>query len=151
MDKFIKWIAKKDLEGVNLEPVNYGSDYFYNAPAVSFSGVLVSIPWGSGYYHAAALEKMIIKYCERYNYKIYTRGYNLGGIWFSVCKPADAAALDLYTVYQDKSIKQYEIVAHNYYTGRIDLNGRSLNDTARVIMDKWEARYLKALKEVKTA
>ena len=151
MDKFTKWLKNKGFEGVTLEAVRFGSDYFYNAPAVSFSAVLVSISWSSGYGHAARTEKRIRDYVKRYGYKVYTSGCNMGGLWFTVCRPADAAALDLYSIYQDRSVKQYEIVAHNYYTGRIDLNGRSLNDTARAIMDKWEARYIKALKEVKTA
>lgn len=151
MDRFIKWMQKKAFDNVTIEPVKYGSDYFKKADPVLFDAVMVSIPFDRYYCKASQLERMIVKYATRYGYMVYYRGYNLHGIWFTVCKPADAAALALYYEYQDRSIKQYEIVAHNYYIGRLSLTGRTLNDIAGAIMDKWEKRYINALREIKTA
>ena len=151
MDNFIKWINKRDFDGVTLESVNYGADYFKTAPAVHFEAVGVFIPWESSYYRAASIEKQIIKYINRYGYTVYYRSSNLSGLYFTVCRPSDADALRLYDSFVEKSVRQWELIQHNYYIGRITLNGRTLNDIARNIMRKYEARYIETLKEAKTA
>ena len=144
MDNCIKWLEKYSYD---FEVNTIGENYFYGVDPVHFPCVVVLFPFGTGYNIQS--EKKMLKYINRFNYTVVSSGYTNHGSWYIVTTAAAAASYNLYRSYMDRSIKQFELVQHNYYTGRLHLD--NLNKTTRGIMNKWENRYKKAVKGVKTA
>ena len=84
MKKLINYLNKN---GVDFRPVSYGSNYFYNAPALEFDGIIASFDYTSGnYYKASADLAKLEKYCARYGYSVFNRGVNPKCIYIHIMK-----------------------------------------------------------------
>ena len=139
MKNLIKWLTKHNYY---FKSDYIGENYFFNIPAIHFNCVLINLEFSVDY--AASRDRYLLNYINKY-YGVVSSGFNASGCWYIVTRKADKEAYNLYRAYMDRSIKQFEIVQHNYYIGRIKLD--NLNQTTRNIMIKWENRYKKALEK----
>ena len=140
MKNLVNWLTS---HGYNFKNDHIGENYFFNVPAVRFDCVLISLNYNGEY--TAKRDKQLLTYINRYNYGIMSSGHNLHGCWYIVTTAQNLRSYRLYRSYMDRSIKQFEIIQHNYYVGRIKLD--NLNQTTKNIMIKWENRYKKALEK----
>lgn len=100
--------------GFEYQITTFGNSYFYNAPAVIFSGAFVTLYSGE----CNSREwSMFQRYCNRNGYTVKTWGGYPGCTTYTVCRSADSAALKLYTEYSQRSVKACEKTMHLRYTG----------------------------------
>lgn len=140
MKKLFNYLSKN---GVDFRPVSYGSNYFYNAPAVEFNGVIASFDYTSGNYHKATAElAKLEKYCARYGYTVFNRGVNPKCVYIHIMKTTDRAALDLYYQFQDASQKEFWQTVHERRLAGLDTSEE--NEIAKKIMFRYGSEYNKA-------
>lgn len=147
MKKLLNYLNKN---GVIFRPVSYGSDYFYNAPALAFEGVIASFDYTSGnYYKASAELAKLEKYCARYGYKTFNNGVNPSCVFVHIMKATEKAQLDLYLQFQELSTNEFWQVVHERRQTGLDMSEE--NEIAKKIMFRYGSEYNKAFAEQKNA
>lgn len=139
MNKLLKWL---DKNGFDYKIVKYGSDYFYNT-SVSFDAVMVVFD-REKYGSCIKASEKVEKYAARYGYKIITDGYNISGAWLSIGTSENVLSLHNYWNYQEKAIKECEVIMHNYHlNGIYNSHHAQLESELKSIMSKYESEYIK--------
>lgn len=136
MKKIYKYL---DNNGISYRRETFGSRYFYNVQYI-FDGVIVSMD----YRHSAKREKLL-KYCQRYGYKIMyeSRIFPDFSIHYSIATATDAENANNYYYYQEKSLAEWEQMQHEEYSkGNYDIN-----EKGKAIMQKWEKAYMQTIAE----
>lgn len=99
----------------------YGDNsYFTNAPNFIYPGAVVILDYNTSapadyYRKQKQLEKMILKYCKRYNYEIKSR-YFYGEQVMTITTCADQEAANNYYFFRDRCRQECEQEAHRLYT-----------------------------------
>lgn len=131
--------------GFEYQITTFGNSYFYNAPAVIFSGMNVTLY--SGEYYSKEWSAFQ-RYCNRYGYTVKPWGGYPGCTTFTVCRSVDSAALKLYNEYSQRSVNACEKTMHlrhtGFFSGESDLE---FNDRLTGIMAFYESEYLQALEK----
>lgn len=140
MKKLINYLNKN---GVDFRPVSYGSNYFYNAPALEFDGIIASFDYTSGNYHKASADlAKLEKYCSRYGYKTFNNGVNPDHLFVHIMKATEKAQLVLYYQYQEASKNEFWQVVHERRLAGLDTSEE--NEIAKKIMFRYGSEYNKA-------
>ena len=149
MKKMYKYLEKI---GATYEPVNYGSDYFFNVPTLSIDGAIVSFDYSGGvpsyYMKIAQIEKMILTYCHKYGYTVFNRGGFPGCRYFSICRTDDIEKLDYLNSFVRTSVDECERVIHEYIAG---MRSGCENDDIRAVMDSYGRDYLESVRALASA
>lgn len=139
MKNLIKWLERN---GYSYETVRYGSGYFPNT-SISYECVMVFLDrekYGACVKGSAKIEK----YACRYGYKIISDGYNLGGAWLSIGTSEIVNQLKLYWKYQEKAVRECEIIMHNYHLNNIYTSHHAeLEKELKRVMAYYESEYIK--------
>lgn len=140
-----KMFAYLDKLGADYERVQYGSDYFRNAPRVEFDAAIVFFEFCDREtvtrWHT--IEKRIERYAARYGYTVYNRGGCLGSVWFTVARAADREKLEDYYFFQRAAVTECEKIIHRHYTGAETL--KDVNAVLGSIMNEYGNNYNKFL------
>lgn len=112
MDKLKRYLDK--IEFTDYRPEMIGNDYFYNTPAPAYESVLCMFDYSGekNYFTVGKQEKIIEKYCKRYNYKIISRHSFPGSYSFRIVKPEDFENYEYYQMYVSNSIYDCEKLIH---------------------------------------
>lgn len=143
MKKLLKYLKrfKEDNRAVTVHPVQFGSNYFYNA-SVKVDAIQCVFGFGTDY---TQKERQIIKYCNRYNYTVAFSGFNNHCSWFYIMNNADYDYYINYKKYEEASRAECEKYMHECYM----IDTMPKNDKLKKIMHKYELMYLTSLAENK--
>lgn len=145
MKKFYRYCQKI---GASYQLETFGANYFYNAPALKFSGACIMFDYTNGP-DASRLEvkraELVEKYCKRYGYKITMRGGFPGYTYFHVLPEADFYALDFYRAFENDSRESCEKWIHTWKELNTPISDKEKNDFLHGIMDYYGAEYFAAL------
>ena len=145
MKKLFNWLNKHDYK-YNVRSCGE-SHYFYNAPGCIQETAEVTIN-SLNIRDVSKKAEALQKYINKYNYVIYNAGrihcdiYGEYSQTFFIITEAAAAALEKYYLYRDESIKQCEVLIHEYHeAGKHETHAAELNTALKNIMDKYGAMY----------
>lgn len=112
MDKLKRYLDK--IEFTDYKPEMIGNDYFYNTPAPACNVVLCMFDYTGekDFYTVGKQEKMIEKYCKRYNYKIFSRQSFPGYYSFFIGRYDEIENLEYYQMYVNNSVYECEKLIH---------------------------------------
>lgn len=130
MKKLIKYLEKN---GYNIELINFGYNYFTNAPEIKRTGVLVKINLKD----ATRYNKLML-YINRFNYVKVWDGINPDCYALTILNKADFEALETYTYYRALSVRKCEELIHRYHTEPLTID---INQECKNIMLDYGIRY----------
>ena len=124
--------------GIEYTRNTYG-DYYFGDTGINRDGITITLDTLDP--AATAKERIIRKYCNRYGYTIRHPWHNLYRFGFTIFTPTDAADLDLFYKYRDRSRRHCDLLHHIY----IKYGRPGANEAMKSVMDKYERLYIKAL------
>lgn len=140
MKKLLKYLEKN---GYNTEVLNFGYDYFTNAPEIKKQGVLVKISLKD----TVRYNKLML-YINRFNYVKVWDGINPDCYGLTLMNNTDYEDIEKYLFYRALSVRKCEELIHKYHTEPLTID---INAECKKIMLEYGMRYNTDLINVATA
>lgn len=155
MEKLYKYLGKlgiietqrhqhRDIEYCRIQ---YGDDYFYNAPNYHYSAALVCFDYNcSGdedyFRHLKDVERRIERYARRYGYEIFNKALHPWEVSFVIARQDDRENASHFFDYVRRSVNDVDMAIHQACKEHRNIG----NDEVRAIMDAWGDSYNEFLK-----
>lgn len=140
MEKFKKYLEKN---GIAYRVDSYNENYFFNAPALHFTGVTISC--GKNDEMNGVLPetttKAILRYCARFGYTIVDQTHSYGVTTYRVMVGKEWDAIHLYNEYAMASVNCCACFDHNK---RETTGNMATNEELKDIMRDYGELYNKA-------
>jgi hypothetical protein len=133
MEKLYKYIAKLGIKESTRHAhyseegpavfyrEKYGdNNYFVNAPNFTYNAAVICLDFQviapTDYFmKQAQIEKMLQRYCRRYNYEIFNRSACFGLVSFVIATRADREKAENYYFFRDRCRNEADMAAHELY------------------------------------
>lgn len=128
--------------------IQYGDDYFYNAPNYHYSAALVCFDYNrhgecADYFrHLKDIENKIEKYARRYGYEIFSKALHPWEVSFVIARRDDRENASHFYDYMERSVNDVDMAIHQACMEHRNVS----NDDVRAIMDAWGDSYNEFLK-----
>ena len=128
--------------------VQYGDDYFYNAPNYHYSAALVCFDYNrhgecEDYFrHLKDVERRIERYAKRYGYEIFNKTLRPWEVSFVIARQDDVENASYFFNYRRQSINEVDMAIHQACMEHRNIS----NDEVKAIMDAWGDCYNEFLK-----